>query len=76
MVTAERVGGGVNIGADRFGAETQTNDALLHTARQSQSFHDVTGQSFMTGGPGGNADSLRRQVIDDILTGPARQGDG
>ena len=66
----------VDVRSGGLRAEAQADDAAGDLLRQLQGGDDMAGLALVAGGAGGDADALLPQVVDDVLAGPAHQGDG
>lgn len=76
VVLPDGICAGVYIGFRDGGPEAEPYDPGGCPFRQFQGGNDMAGLPLMAGGPGGDTDALTAQIIDNILTGPARKRDG
>ena len=72
----EGLGTGVDVRLGGAWSKAEADHPGGHPLGELQGGNDMAGLALVAGGPGGDADALGSQVVDDVLAGPARQGDG
>ena len=67
MVPPEGLDAGVDLRLGSAGSEAEADDPGGHPLGQLQGGDDMAGLALVAGGPGGDADALGSQVVDDVL---------